>query len=50
MTLERRQWLCSGAFIVDLGHISHLFVVFLSLLWVSKSMGDSDSYDKYFIF
>ena len=28
---ERRQWRCSGAFIVNFEHISHLVLVFLLL-------------------
>ena len=30
-TLERRQWCCSGVFIVNFEHISHLVLVFLLL-------------------
>ena len=30
-TIERRQWRCSGDFIVNLEHISQLFLVFLLL-------------------
>ena len=30
-TPERRHWLRSGGFIVDFGHISHLFLIFLLL-------------------
>ena len=30
-TPERRQWRCSGAFIVNFEHISHFVLVFLLL-------------------
>ena len=36
-TPERRQWRRSGVFIVNFGHISHLFLVFL-LLTLNKQM------------
>ena len=34
---DRRQWRCSGIFIVNFEHISHLVIVFL-LLTLSKKM------------
>ena len=36
-TTERRQWRCSGVFIVNFKHILHLFVVFL-LLTLNKQI------------
>ena len=36
-TAERRHWRRSGVFIVNFEHISHRFLVFLMLLWTSKS-------------
>ena len=35
-TPERRQWRRSDVFIVNFEHISHLFLVFLLLLWTSE--------------
>ena len=45
-TPERRHWRCCGVFIVDFEHISHLVLVFPSLILVNvdwlKSMIDDD--------
>ena len=35
-TPERRYWRCSGVFIVNFEHISHLFLMFLLLIRTSK--------------
>ena len=38
-TPERRHWHCSGVFIVNIGHISHLVLVFLLLTLSKKNAG-----------
>ena len=35
-TPKQRQWRRSGAFTVNFEHISHLFLMFLLLIWTSK--------------
>ena len=35
---ERLQWRHYGAFIVNFKYISHLFLVFLMLLWTGKCL------------
>ena len=36
LTIKKRPWRRSGVFTVNFEHISHLFIVFLLLLWTSK--------------
>ena len=36
LTIKTRQWRCSGIFIVNFGHISHLVLVFLLLTLAGK--------------
>ena len=36
-TQERRQWRCSGVFIVNFGHILHLVLVFVLLTWAGDT-------------
>ena len=37
-TLELRQWRCSDVSTVNFEHISFFFLVYLSLLWIRKSL------------